>query len=62
MKEYLFSDNIAIADILKDAHIEEDRLLRDKAYFRSEPLNVELANVDSVQIDRATVDVVEPQE
>ncbi len=58
---YLVSLDVAVANVVVDAHVEQDGLLRDKAYLGAQPSYVELANVHAVQVDCAAVHVVESQ-
>ena len=58
---YFVSLDIAVANVLKNAHIEESWLLRDEAYFRPQPLDVQLLNIDTIQIDCSTIGVEESE-
>lgn len=53
---------VAVGDVVANGHVEENRLLLDKAEQRAEPLNVQCFHIMSVEQHGAAKWVVEPQD
>ena len=50
---------VPVLDVLPDAPVEEDRLLRDEAQVGPQPGEVQRLDVGLVNVDTARVDIVE---